>query len=58
MHGGRPIDFRINLCEELGEKRVKELEAMRFQISKPPQSLLEEKIDLYTHSLKELEKKV
>jgi hypothetical protein len=35
MHGGRPIDFRENLVNELGESKVKELEAKRKELFKP-----------------------
>lgn len=47
MHGGNPITFRENLVKEYGEDFVKQMEARRFDIFKPTDEWLKEKIEFY-----------
>lgn len=51
MHGGRPIDFRINLIAEIGEDRVKQLESRRKELFRPSREYLTELINDYTARL-------
>lgn len=56
MYGnGKFVDFRENLVKELGEKKVKEMEASRFKMVKLDVHWYKEKIEFYKKLVKELE---
>ena len=56
MYGnGKFVDFRENLVKELGEKKVKDIEASRFKIMKVDVHWYKGKIDHYKKLVKELE---
>lgn len=54
MHGGRPIDFREHLIEELGEVRVLEMEQLRHKIVKFNDAQLAIMTEFYTRKNAEL----
>ncbi len=48
---GNPIEFRINLVDEIGEERVKALENRRKELFKPTRQFYEAKILEYQEKL-------
>ena len=54
---GKFVDFRENLVKELGEKKVKEMEASRFKVIKLDVHWYKEQIEKYKDLVKELEHK-
>lgn len=56
MYGnGKFVDFRENLVKEIGEKKVKDMEASRFKTMKVDVRWYEEKLSYYKDIVKELE---
>lgn len=52
---GKFVDFRENLVKELGEKKVKEMEASRFKVMKVDVHWYKAQIEKYKPIVKELE---
>jgi len=48
---GNYINYRINLCDKVGEDKVKELESRRFDITKLTPDWYEEQIKYYTEQV-------
>lgn len=51
---GKFVDFRINLVKEIGEERVKALEAKKFTIFKVSSLWYEDKIEIYKDKVEKL----
>lgn len=51
---GKFLDFRENLVKELGEDKVKEMEASRFKTMKVDNQWYKEKIEYYKEKVKKL----